>query len=104
MQTIPIQAQPSQTLQTQVDGQNVTLNIYSKHNHGVFCDVVADGVTLVQSVLARDAVPLIAADYLGFAGNFLFVDTQGASDPAYADFGTRYQLVYLTAAEYALIR
>jgi len=104
MQVIPIQPEASQTLQTQVGAQNVVINLYYKNGQGLFCDFISNGTVLVTGVIARDVVPLISADYLGFAGNFMFVDTQGANDPDYSDLGTRYQLVYLTAAEYAIIR
>ena len=102
MQSIPLQPQPSQTLQTTVAGQNVTLNFYDKTDQGLFADVVADGVTLIIGVLCLDAVRLVPTDYLGFAGNFIFVDTQGSNDPTYDGLGSRFQLLYLTADEYAL--
>lgn len=104
MQTVPTQPVPNQTLQTRVDGQNVTLNLYAKAAQGLFADVVADGVTLITGVLCLDADPIIPTRYLGFAGNFIFVDTQGNSDPTYDGLGSRFQLVFLTAAEYALVK
>lgn len=103
MQTIPIQAAANQILQSRVAGQNVTINLYDKHAQGLFADASADGVTLITGVLCLDANPIIPTHYLGFSGNFIFVDTQGNSDPTYAGLGSRFQLVYLTAEEYALL-
>lgn len=103
MQTIPLQPVPNQSLQTQVAGQTVTMFLHDKRAQGLFVDIVSNGEPLITSVLALDAVPLIPTTYLGFAGNFLFVDTLGSDHPAAAGLGTRWQLLYLTAAEYALI-
>lgn len=102
MQTIPLQPVPTQATKVVLGGQNVQLLIYQKPQ-GVFVDINADGVDIVVGVVARDAVPLMCRNYLGFIGNLLFVDTQGNSDPSYDGLGSRFSLVYLTAEEYALI-
>jgi hypothetical protein len=102
MQTIPLQPVPTQATKVVLGGQNVQLLIYQKPQ-GVFVDINADGTDIVVGVIARDAVPLMCRDYLGFIGNLLFVDTQGNSDPSYDGLGSRFSLVYLTAEENALI-
>lgn len=102
MQNIPLQPVPTQATKVVLGGQNVQLLIYQKPQ-GVFVDINADGVDIVVGVIARDAVPLMCRNYMGFIGNLLFVDTQGSSDPTYDGLGSRFSLVYLTAEEYALI-
>lgn len=102
MQTIPLQPVPTQATKVVLGGQNVQLLIYQKR-HGVFVDINADGTDIVVGVIARDAVPLMCRDYLGFIGNLLFVDTQGNADPSYDGLGSRFSLVYLTAEENAFI-
>lgn len=102
MQNIPLQPVPTQATKVVLGGQNVQLLIYQKPQ-GVFVDINADGVDIVVSIIARDAVPLMCRNYMGFIGNLLFVDTQGSSDPTYDGLGSRFSLVYLTAEEYALI-
>lgn len=102
MQQIPILPVPNQAAKAVLDGQNCQIRIYQKPQ-GVFVDLTADGVSIATGMLARDAVPLVCRDYAGFSGNLMFVDTRGRSDPDYAGMGSRYSLVYLTAAEYALI-
>lgn len=102
MQTIPLQPVPTQATKVVLGGQNVQLLIYQKPQ-GVFVDINADGTDIVVGVIARDAVPLMCRDYLGFIGNLLFVDTQGNADPSYDGLGSRFSLVYLTAEENALI-
>lgn len=102
MQNIPMQPIPSQLVKVVLGGQNVQIFIYQK-DQGLFVDINSDGVDIVVGVIARDAVPIICREYMGFIGNILFVDTQGSSDPTYSGLGSRFSLVYLTADEYGLI-
>ena len=102
MQTIPLQPVPAQTVAVVLGGQNCQLLIRQK-TEGLFVDINSDGVDVVNTVIARDAVPLMCRPYLGFVGNLLFIDTQGSSDPQADGLGSRFQLVYLTDAEDALI-
>jgi hypothetical protein len=103
MQEVPLQPVPCQSTKVVLGGQNCQLLVYQKPQ-GVFVDINVDGVDMVVGVIARDAVPLMCREYEGFAGNLLFIDTQGSSDPDYAGMGSRFNLVYLTADEYALIQ
>lgn len=102
MQQIATQPVPNQQLQAVVGGQMCQISIYQKPQ-GLFVDVNSNGSDISTAVLACDAVPLVPIGYTGFQGNLLFTDTQGTSDPDYTGLGTRFQLVYLTAAEYALL-
>jgi hypothetical protein len=102
MQEIPLQAIPSQSSKVVLAAQNCQILVYQKPQ-GVFVDLNVDGVDIVAGVIARDAVPLVCREYAGFAGNLLFIDTQGSSDPSYDGLGSRFNLVYLTAEEYALL-
>ena len=100
MLQIPIQPIPSQIVKCVLGNQNVQIALYSK-DQGIFCDVNSNGVDIVTGILCLDAVPIICVGYAGFIGQLMFCDTQGSSDPAYAGLGSRYQLIYLTAADYA---
>ena len=103
MLTVPLQPIPAQVVKVVLGGQNCQINIYQKPQ-GLFVDISADDVTIIAGTIARDADPLVSRTYTGFMGNLLFVDTQGARDPEYAALGTRFQLVYLTVDEYAIIQ
>ena len=100
MLQIPIQAVPSQQLQVVLAGQNVQIAIYEKQAQGLFVDINVNGVDIITAVIAEDANPLNSRTYEPFAGNLVFLDTQGNNDPDWIGLGSRYQLVYLTAAEY----
>jgi hypothetical protein len=99
---IPIQPVPSQQLFCVLGGQNCSINIYYK-TPGVFVDLNSNGVDICIACIALNAVPLDSCNaYDGFLGNLFFIDTQGSEDPQYTGFGTRWVLIYLTAAELAL--
>lgn len=100
MQTIKIQSVPSQLLKVVLAGQNCQIAIYQK-NGRVFVDLNSNGVDISLATIAHDAVPLNPRAYAGFAGNLFFIDNQGSSDPTYDGLGTRFQLIYLTADEFA---
>jgi hypothetical protein len=99
---IALQAVPSQQLQVVLGGQNCQIAVYLLGSQ-LFVDVQLNGTDLSIGVVAHDQIPLIPTVYFGFQGNILFVDTQGSTDPVYTGLGARYQLLYLTAADYAAI-
>ena len=103
MLTISTQPIASQVIRTVIGAQNFQIFIYQK-SVGMFVDVSVNGEVIVAGIIARDAVPIVCRTYTGVIGNLLFTDTQGYSDPVYGELGSRYVLIYLTDAEYALIQ
>jgi hypothetical protein len=63
----------------------------------MFADILVDGVPLVTSVMVHDGDPLVRYQYLGFSGDLVIVDTQGADDPLYMGLGDRWLLLYTPA-------
>jgi hypothetical protein len=102
MQQINLQPVPSQTLQTTLNGQNVSISVYTRST-GLFVDTSVNGVPTSAGVIARNQVPVVPTAYLGLAGNLLFTDTLGTDDPTYTGLGSRFVLLFLTAAEYATL-
>jgi hypothetical protein len=94
MLTVPLQPVPSQQLQIVLGGQNCQVAVYML-GESLFVDLNSNGADISIAVIARDAVRLVPATYLGFVGNLIFTDTQGTSDPTFDGLGSRYQLVYL---------
>lgn len=96
---IPIQAVPSQTVNCVLGGQNCQIAVYYKVQ-GIFVDLAINGVDVFVASLGLNQNPLDPCNsYDGFAGDLYFIDTQGSADPLYTGFGTRWFLLYLTAAE-----
>lgn len=102
-QQIPLAPVPSQTLGVSLDGQNCTLSVFQRGAE-VYMSLAVDGTSVLTTKACRtDIRLLLASRYLGFRGDFVFVDTQGdGAQPDYAGFGTRWALLYLTPADVAL--
>lgn len=98
MQIIPLSPTPSQTLSVVLAGQNCQINVYEKTT-GMFLDLLVANEPIRSCVLCRDRARLIRQEYLGFVGDLVFYDTQGADDPQYAGLGARFLLAYLEASE-----
>ena len=98
MMMIPVAAVAAQSIGIVLAGQNCRINI-SQKSTGVFLDLLINDSPIARSVICLDRVKLIRYGYRGFAGNLVFIDKQGVSDPDYTGFGTRYVLAYLDDGE-----
>ena len=95
---VPLQAVPNQTTQVVLAGQSCQINVYQTP-YALFMDVYANDEPIKVGTICQDRNRIVRRLYLGFVGDFIFVDTQGTSDPFYSGLGSRFILVYLTAAE-----
>ncbi len=97
MLEVPLQPVPSQTLTIPLAGQNCQLNVYQKF-YGLFMDVYINDQLIVAGVICQNLNRIVRDAYFGFIGDFVYLDTQGGSEPQsphYAGLGSRYLLVYL---------
>jgi len=103
-QVVPLQAVPAQQIRTVLDNQVVDLLIHQLR-YGLYINVTVNFVLEIGAVVCQNRNRIIRSRYLnenvGFAGDFIFNDLQGASDPDYTGLGTRYQLLYLSADDLA---
>ena len=87
---IPLAAIPSQSLTVNVGGQVARITV---RTIGASLYFTLDNV--VTNRICRDRQRLlIDAGYRGFLGDFQFIDTKGAADPAYWGLGDRWRLIY----------
>lgn len=104
MQLVPLLAVPAQNITTTLDNQVVNLSIYQLR-YGMYMNVTVSGVLEIAAVVCQNLNRIIRSSYLnadaGFAGDFAFNDLQGVNNPYYTGLGTRYQLIYLSAADLA---
>lgn len=103
MQVVPLQPIPNQTLQVQLEGQACTLDVFQTA-FGLFMSVNIGSTVIIATVLCENLNRIVRSAYLGFDGDFTFLDTQGTADPVYTGLGgadAQFQLLYLTAAELA---
>lgn len=101
MQVVPLQSIPNQTLQVQLNGQACTLNI-AQFAYGLFMSVYLGNNLIIATVLCENFTRIVRDSYLGFSGDFVFLDMQGTSDPVYTGLGgatARFQLLYLLPTE-----
>jgi hypothetical protein len=98
MLIVPVQALPNQTLQVQLDGQATTLNIY-QYAYGLFTDVLLNGEVVITGVICENRNRIVRSLYLGYSGDFIWVDTQGSDDPIFSGLGSRWLLIYLAPGD-----
>ena len=101
MQTIPLQPIPNQTLQVSVGGQPCIIDVVQLA-YGMFITVHIGNSLVVASVICENLNRIVRDAYLGFIGDFVFMDTQGGNnpqDPVFTGLGSRYQLLYLAPSD-----
>lgn len=97
-QIIPVNDTYAQTFKVTVGGQGVTVNLYQKPG-GLFMDVSIGGTLIIGGVVCRNLTRIVRDLYLGFVGDFMWLDNQGANDPTSPGLGTRYSLLYVTPTD-----
>jgi hypothetical protein len=98
MKEIPLKPVANQSL-TYVDNNLIfNIKLYTMSDY-LYFDLGVNGTTITQTTICRNIAPLIKQRYLGYRGNFAFLDTQGQSDPVYTGLGSRFVLLSLDEAE-----
>jgi hypothetical protein len=97
-QVIPLQAVPSQRLDTVLGNQLVTV-ILEQKTPAMFVQVYINNALIIGGVICQNKNRIVRDAYLGFVGDLVFIDTQGTNDPTYTGLGTRFFLVYLDVAD-----
>ncbi|ASW06309.1 phage baseplate plug family protein [Rhizobium sp. 11515TR] len=98
MLIVPLQAVPNQTVTVTLNDQVTQINVYQTYN-GLFIDVYLENDLIIGGVICENQNRIIRSAYLGYSGDFAFIDMQGANDPDYTGLGTRYFLAYLSETE-----
>ncbi len=100
MKIIPLLDAPSQTVSVQLAGQACRLNVYVKTT-GTYLDLYVADRLIVSGVVCQNVNRIVRDAYLGFVGDFAFLDTRGKADPTSPGMGSRFLLVYLEPADLA---
>ena len=121
MLQIPLNAVPSQTLAITLDGQNCQIAVYQREPivdeygvaAGLFFDLTVGGVPIINTARCLDRTPILQdRQYLGVAGEFMFLDTlatQGGpptfngAPPYYTGLGAQFVLLYLEQSDLTAI-
>jgi hypothetical protein len=107
MLIVPLQAEPQQTLNINLNGQACILNIYTAGDDPIppmYLDLYVNNTLLEGGMFALIGVRLVRDNYLGFLGDLVWNDTQpdpnlGPEDPQWEGVGSRWQLLYLYPGE-----
>ena len=112
MQIVPITDEPNQTLQIVLGGQNCAITLDSEDGSDPTDLTLSTAYSWMAFTLVSNGEPittnasalnlkrlLINRQYLGFIGDFMFVDTQGSLDPQWQGLGARWVLLYLEASD-----
>lgn len=101
MKAIPLGAVPYQTLSVTLAQQATRIALRTMRG-ALYFTLLKDGLPVVTNRVCRNEQRLLLdAQYQGYIGDFAFVDTQGDTDPVYAELGSRYYLLYFEAADLA---
>jgi hypothetical protein len=98
MQVVPTQPVANQVLTVQLDNQNTQLKI-RQTRYGMFMDVLVNNQPIINGVICQNLNRIVRDLYLGFLGDFVWLDSQGNSDPDYTGLGGRFNLIYISAQE-----
>lgn len=98
MLIVPLQPLASQTVSVNLANQNTQIEVYQT-DYGMFMDVAVNNQPIINSVLCENLNRIVRDAYLGFIGDFCFIDNQGSDDPFYAGLGSRFSLAYLEVAD-----
>ena len=91
--TVPLTANPAQTLDVVLNGQFVS--IYLQERSGkLYIDVSVDKNPIVQGRICQDRNRIVNEAYRDFIGELFFLDIGGSNDPDYREIGVRYFLMY----------
>lgn len=98
MLEIPLRAVPGQMMLVVLGGQSCYLKILHRRGR-MYCGLTIEREPVFDGMLVRDRLPLKQSRCQKFAGNLVFIDLEGDSDPQWEGLGTRYRLVYLSEDE-----
>lgn len=108
-QEVPLSPVASQTLSINLGGQACQIKVYTlgvDADAHLYFDLSVGTAPIVTGRVCRNLQQILDdARYRGFQGGFMFVDNLGdmqtGVDPVYTGLGSRFELLYLTAAEIA---
>lgn len=103
MQQIPMQAIPNQILIAVLEQQSTQINLRQRRT-GLFMDVFLNNSPIVSGVIAENQKLIVRNAYLGYLGDFYFLDLTGQRIDLvdYTGLGTRWILLYMSEAELQL--
>lgn len=98
MLTISLSAEKEQTVTVTLNNQSCVIRLVQRDS-GLYMDLSVDDNPIIQGIPCWYGNKMVRYSYLGFIGDFIFLDKQGESDPEYSGLGDRYLLLYLEESD-----
>jgi hypothetical protein len=96
---VPLQAVPSQNVSVTLNNQECQLSVYTE-NGQLYMNVSVANALIIGGVIAENLNLIVRSLYLGFLGDFVFLDNSGnGADPVFAGLGSVFSLIYLFPAD-----
>jgi hypothetical protein len=99
MLIVPTQPVPNQTFSVLVGGQSCQITLATRSDGLFYFSLAVNNTPVVENVTCENANRLVRYAYLGFIGDFWFLDQQGTDDPVYTGLGSRWLLEYIEASD-----
>ena len=109
MLIVPVQATPNQTFTVLLAGQSCQISLNTREDGRLYFSLTVDNVTpIVNNVVCENINRLVRYAYLGFIGDFWFIDTQSTmdvdgntvgADPDYTGLGSRFLFEYIEESD-----
>ncbi|QCE35634.1 hypothetical protein FAI40_10025 [Acetobacteraceae bacterium] len=90
---LPISKVPSQKVQSLLLGKKTMLWIRQLAS-GIYCDIWVENTLIAAGVLCLNKTWMLRDKTFSINGDFVFLDTQGNTDPTLNGLGDRYQLIF----------
>lgn len=103
MLIVPVQAVPNQTFSILLGNQSCQITL-STRLLGLYFSLSVANTPILTNIVCQNQNRLVRYAYLGFIGDFWFMDTQGATDPVYSGLNSRYLLEYWEASDVAAVQ
>ena len=98
MLIVPTLAVPNQVISIILAQQPCQIQLRQRFQ-GLFCDLYVNSNLVIAGVICENINRIVRSLYLGFTGDFIFIDNQGTSDPYYTGLGTRFSFCYLELSD-----
>lgn len=98
MRTIPIEPQKSQSISITLAGQQCTIRLVQRVTF-IYMDLEVDGFPVMQGIPCLYGNKMVRYPYLGFIGDFVFIDNTGQDNPEWSGLGDRFSLYYIEESD-----
>lgn len=98
MITVSILPEKSQSISVDLAGQQCVIRLIQRPSY-IYMDLTVNGTPIIQGVPCLYGNKMVRYSYLGFSGDFTFIDNDGESAPYWEGLGSKYTLYYIEESE-----